>query len=95
MPAIFKFEGTHAHLVSAEEAAAAIKAAEVVFASHNVDPLACADACRKLANDELLTQEEALLNVIWDMAEDQAFRAATHGWLIRDVDLRLVAGPAP
>jgi len=65
-----------------------------VFADHDVDPLACAAASQKLEKDEPLTRDEALLCVIWDTANDKAFRAATLGWLIRDVDIRLVAGPA-
>lgn len=94
MQATLKFEGEHARLVSPEEIAAGLKAAAAVFADHDVDPLACAAASQKLEKDEPLTRDEALLCVIWDTANDKAFRAATLGWLIRDVDIRLVAGPA-
>jgi hypothetical protein len=93
MQAPLKLEGEHAHLASTEELAAAIKAAREVFSRLDVDPLACAVASQKLAKDEPLTQEEALLSVIWDTAEDKAFRAATLGWLIRDIDIRLAVEP--
>jgi len=93
MPATIKLEGEHAHLASPEELAAGINAAREVFARLDVDPLACAAASEKLARDEPLTRDEALLSVIWDTAEDKAFRAATLGWLIRDIDIRLVVGP--
>ena len=93
MKATVKLEGEHAHLASPEELAAGINAAREVFARLDVDPLACATAREKLANDEPLTRDEALLSVIWDTAEDKAFRAATLGWLIRDIDIRLVVGP--
>jgi hypothetical protein len=90
MQATLKLEGEHAHLVSPEELAAGINAAREVFSRLDVDPLACAAASQKLAKDEPLSQEEALLSVIWDTAEDKAFRATTLGWLIRDIDIRLV-----
>ena len=95
MPETLTLEGAHAHLASPEEIAAAINAAREVFDRHSADPLACAGASRKLENDEPLTPDEALLAVIWDSADDKAFRAATLGWLIRDIDIRLTAGPAP
>ena len=94
MPVTLKFEGGHAHLASPQELAAGINAAREVFARLDVDPLACAAASQKLAKDEPLTRDEALLSVIWDTAEDKAFRAATLGWLIRDIDIRLVVDPA-
>ncbi|OYW25687.1 MAG: hypothetical protein B7Z49_00795 [Hydrogenophilales bacterium 12-63-5] len=43
---------------------------------------------------EPLTRDEALLCVIWDAADDKAFRAVTLGWLARDVDIRLAPGQA-
>ena len=94
MQAILKLEGEHAHLASPEGQAAGINAASEVFARHNVDPLVCAAASQKLAKDEPLTRDEALLSVIWDTADDKAFRAATLGWLIRDIDIHLAVGPA-
>ncbi len=94
MQADFRLEGEHIHLASPEEVAGGIKAASVVFAQHNVDPQACAAASQKLANDEPLTREEALLSVIWNTADDKAFRTATLGWLIRDIDIHLAVGPS-
>jgi hypothetical protein len=95
MPATLTLEGVHAQLASPDEIAAAIKAAAAVFADHGVEPLACAAANAKFGRDEPLTHDEALLYVIWNIADDQALRAATLGWLVRDVDIRLAAGPAP
>ncbi len=89
MQAILKLEGDHACLASAEEIAAGIKAAAEVFARHHADPAACAAARERLDKDEPITRDEALLCVIWDNADDKAFRAATLGWLARDVDIRL------
>lgn len=95
MEALLRIEGDHVHLASPQEIAAGIKAAGEVFASHNADPLACAAASEKLDRDEPLTKDEALLCVIWDTADDKAFRAATLGWLVRDVDIRLaIARPS-
>lgn len=85
-----EFAGEHAHIASADEISAGLAAANKVFSSHAVDPAHCASAQEKLARDELLTREEALLCVIWDEADDAAFRAITLGWLARDVDIRLV-----
>lgn len=89
MQTLLKIEGNHTHLASPEEIAAGLNAASEVFASHNADPLACAAASQKLDKDEELTRDEALLCVIWDTADDKAFRAVTLGWLARDVDIRL------
>ncbi len=94
MQARIRFVGEHAHLPSPDEIAAGIEAASAVFASHGVDPLACAAANAKLENDEELTREEARLCVIWQMADDKAFRAMTLGWLKRDIDIWLTAGEA-
>jgi hypothetical protein len=81
--------GEHAELASPEEIADGISAAAEVFARNGVDPLDCAAAVAKLERDELLNREEALLCVIWDHAEDAAFRAVTLGWLSRAVDIRI------
>ncbi len=90
MQAILKLEGDHVQLASPEEVAAGIKAACEVFAQNGADPKACAAASEKLDKDEELTRDEALLCVIWNTADDKAFRAVTLGWLARDVDIRLV-----
>jgi hypothetical protein len=89
-----QLEGEHLHLASQDEIIAGIKAAATVFSQHDADPLACAAAYEKLAKDEPLTRDEALLCVIWDAADDKAFRAVTLGWLARDVDIRLAPGQA-
>jgi hypothetical protein len=94
MNAQLRLEGQHVALASPTEITAAINAAHEVFSDHEVDPLACAAANAKFERDELLSKEEALLYVIWNAADDQAFRAATVGWLSRDVDIRLAASPA-
>ena len=89
-----RLEGEHIHLASQDEIIAGIKAAAAIFTQHDADPLACAAAYEKLAKDEPLTRDEALLCVIWDAADDKAFRAVTLGWLARDVDIRLAPGQA-
>lgn len=81
------FVGEHAHLPSPDEIAAGIAATSAVFASHDVDPLACAATNAKLENDQALTKDEARLCVIWQMTDDKAFRAMTLGWLKRDTDI--------
>jgi hypothetical protein len=92
MQACITFEGEHVNMASQDEIAAGILAASEVFAQHNVDPLACAAAKDKLANNEPLTREEALLCVIWETAEDKAFRAITLNWLVRgETDIWLSA----
>lgn len=86
------FEGENVNMASPDEIAAGINAANEVFSHHNVDPLACAAAKEKLAKDEPLTKDEALLCVIWETAEDKAFRAVTLNWMVRgDTDIWLVA----
>lgn len=94
MQASITFVGEHAHLPSPDEISAGIVAAQEVFAKHKVDPLACAAANAKLEKDEELTREEAQLCVIWQMADDKAFRAITLGWLKRDTDIWLTVGEA-
>lgn len=92
MQACITFEGEHVDMATPDEIAAGIEAANEVFARHNVDPLACAAAKDKLAKDELLTREEAMLCVIWETAEDKAFRAVTLNWLVRgETDIWLTA----
>jgi hypothetical protein len=87
--AVFDIDGKHAELVSATEKAEGVKAAKEVFARNNADPLACAMAVEKMESDQLLTKDEALRCVIWDEAEEAAFRKITVGWLSRDVDIKL------
>ena len=82
--------GEHANLASGEEVTDGLAQASNVFAEAEADPAACAAAYAKLMNDELLTKEEALLSMIWEKADEAAFRAVTLGWLMRgDVDVRL------
>ncbi len=83
------FIGEHAPLASGEEISTGLDAAYKVFARHGADPGICAEANLKLEKGELLTKDEALLCVIWNEADDKAFRAVTLGWLARDVDIRL------
>ena len=92
MEATLKIVGEHAHLASEDEISTGITTALKVFSEHNVDPFECAAASGKLERNELLSREEALRCVIWDTADDKAFRAITFGWLIRDIDIRLALG---
>lgn len=89
MTAQLYFHGQHVELASEAEITAGLQAAAKVFAANEADPAACLAALTKMKADELLSREEALLCVIWDEAEEAAFRAATLGWLSRDVDIRL------
>ena len=92
MQARITFEGEHVDMASPDEIAAGIGAASEVFSQHQADPLACAAAKEKLAKDEPLTRDEALLCVIWETAEDKAFRAVTLNWLVRgETDIWLTA----
>ena len=91
----FVMLGAHAQVASAEDLAYAIHQAKAVFHRNNIDPMACQDAIEKLEKDELLSREEALMCLIWDEAEDIAFKSATIGWLSRDVDLRLAVKLKP
>jgi hypothetical protein len=95
MPPGITLEGEHVHLASQDEIASGLNAAGAVFSRHNVDPLACAAACEKLEKDQQLTKDEALLCVIWDTADDKAFRAVTLNWLVRDLDIRLAVSRDP
>ena len=94
MPVSIKLEGEHVDLASPDEISAGINAASSVFSQHKVDPLACAVANEKLEKDEPLNKDEALLCVIWNTADDKAFRAVTLNWLVRDVDIRLAVSPS-
>ena len=90
MQTCITFEGEHVNMASAAEIATGLAAASEVFLHHNADPLACAAAKEKLAKDEPLTRDEALLCVIWETAEDKAFRAVTLNWMVRgDTDIWL------
>jgi hypothetical protein len=95
MPATLSIEGKHAHLASAAEIADGVRVAREVFERNEADPLLAAAAIEKMETDQLLTKEEALLCVIWDEAEDAAFRAVTLGWLSRDVDIKLAVTGDP
>lgn len=84
-----KFVGEHAFLLSEDEVSIGLGAAFQVFEKHGVHPEDCRQAVQKLAENELLTKDEAFHCLIWNEAEDSAFRAATLGWLARNVDIRL------
>lgn len=86
---VFSFEGKHAEMISPDIAAEGIRIAKEIFARNEADPLACAAAVEKMESDELLTREEALLCLVWDEAEEAAFKKVTLGWLSRDVDIKL------
>ena len=89
----FSIVGAHAEVASPSDMAYAIHQAKTIFYRNKADPLACKAAIEKLEKDELLNRDEALLCLIWDEAEDIAFKSATIGWLSRDVDLRLAVKP--
>lgn len=94
MQASITFEGKQVDMATADEIAAGIAAAHAAFAAHDADPLACAAAKDKLARNEPLTRDEALLCVIWETAEDKAFRAVTLNWLVRgEIDIWLAVSP--
>jgi hypothetical protein len=87
----YRFEGKHISLASKDEIIAGIQAAKYVFTKNEVDPFACQAAKDKIGRDELITRDEALLFLVWDEAEDAAFRAITLGWLVRgDTEVNLV-----
>jgi hypothetical protein len=93
MTTLFSFEGKHSDLASEQDIQVGIIAAKEVFAKNQADPFACQAAKDKIERDELLTKDEALLFLVWDEAEDAAFRAITLGWLIRgDTEINLVVG---
>lgn len=77
--------GDDSGMLSASEVKAGIEAAWAVFNRYEVDPLDCAKADKKRESGELLNSDEALRCVIWDTADEAAWRAATVGWLSRDI----------
>lgn len=90
-PATIRIEGQDAWIASPENIDGGISAAATVFARHNVDVQDCAKANEKLFRGvELLTEQEALLCLIWDEADYAAFHAITVGWLSRDIDIQIV-----
>ncbi|MHB1656425.1 MAG: hypothetical protein ACYCSZ_08700 [Burkholderiales bacterium] len=87
-----RIEGQDAWIASSENISSGVNAANAVFARHNADPLKCAKANDKmLRGEELLSEEEALLSLIWDEADYAAFLAITTGWLSRDIDIQITA----
>lgn len=83
-------EGQDAWIASEDNFSSGIEAARAVFARHQVDLLECARAYDKMfRGNELLTEQEAVLNLIWDEADYAAFHAITVGWLSRDVDIHI------
>ena len=87
-----RIEGQDAWIASSENITSGVNAANAVFARHNVDPLKCANANDKMMQgEELLSEEEALLCLIWDEADYAAFLAITVGWLSRDIDIQITA----
>lgn len=81
--------GKHAELASPEDIFAGIRVAVEIFERNGLEPKSCWDALNKLKNDEPLSREEAMMCVVWDEAEEAAFKVVTLGWLSRDVDIRL------
>ncbi len=87
-----RIEGQDAWIASSENISSGVNAANAVFARHNVDPLKCAQANDKMfRGEELLSEEEAMLCLIWDEADYAAFLAITVGWLSRDIDIQITA----
>lgn len=84
-----RIEGRHAELASPEEIADGIRSALEVFTRNGVDSVDCAAAISKYHRAELLSPEEAFLCVVWDEAEEAAFRAITLGWMSRDVEIQI------
>ncbi|WP_414041726.1 hypothetical protein ACJU26_06675 [Acidithiobacillus sp. M4-SHS-6] len=90
MRTIITLAGQDVGLVSEKDMARAIEAAAEVFAQHGADPMACEIANQKQYSDAEITQEEALLCVIWEEANYAAWHKATIGWMSRDIDLYLM-----
>ncbi|BBO99672.1 hypothetical protein [Sulfuriferula nivalis] len=89
-PAI-RIEGQDAWIATPESISSGIAAASAVFDRYGVDPVACAKANDKLfRGNELLTEQEAHLCLIWDEADYAAFHLITVGWLSRDIDIQIV-----
>lgn len=85
-----RIEGQDAWIAAQGTIEEGINAANAVFASHNVAPLDCDKANKKLISGrELLTKEEAMLSLIWEEADYAAFHVITVGWLSRDIDIQI------
>ena len=84
-----RIEGRHADLASPEAIADGIRAALEVFNRNGVESSDCAAAIQKYHRAELLSPEEAFLCVVWDEAEEAAFKQITLGWLSRDVEIQI------
>lgn len=90
-----RIEGQDAWIASPDSIASGIAAASAVFARHEADPLECAKANDKLIRgNELLSEQEAHLYLIWDEADYAAFHAITVGWLSRDIDIQITTRQA-
>lgn len=88
--ATIRIEGQDAWIASEDNIAEGIHAASAVFSRHHVDPLDCERANKKLIRGkELLSEQEALLSLIWEEADYAAFHAITVGWLSRDIDIQI------
>ena len=90
MRTVITLAGQEVGLVSENDMALSIQAAEEVFAQHEADPMACEVANRKQYSDVEITRDEALLCAIWEEANYAAWHKATIGWMSRDVDLYIM-----
>ena len=90
MRTIITLAGQEVGLVSENDMALAIQAAEEVFAQHEANPMACEVANQKQYNNADITRDEALLCVIWEEANYAAWHKATIGWMSRDIDLYML-----
>ncbi len=88
--AVLDIQGQDAWIASQENINSGITAALAAFARHNANLLECAKANEKLLRgNELLTEQEVHLCLIWDEADYAAFHAITVGWLSRDIDIEI------
>ncbi|MBU2766574.1 hypothetical protein [Acidithiobacillus ferrivorans] len=94
MRTVITLAGQDVGLVSANDMALAIQAAEEVFAQHGVDPMTCEVANQKQYSDAEITMDEALLCTIWEEANYAAWHKATIGWMSRDIDLYMLVRSA-
>ena len=94
MRTIITLAGDDMGLVSENDMALAIQAAEEVFAQHGADPMACEVANQKQYSDAEITRDEALLCAIWEEANYAAWHKATIGWMSRDIDLYMMVRSA-
>ena len=94
MRTIITLAGQDVGLVSENDMALAIQAAEEIFAQHGADPMACEMANQKQYSDAEITREEALLCAIWEEANYAAWHKATIGWMSRDIDLYMMVRSA-